>query len=70
MAGKNESNIHETTSVENYNESNSMSDFEIHSTPNVSRENKIISNANESNSTDDSGVQVTPKLSRESKNNQ
>ena len=31
----NENNINETTSVENYNESNSMSEFEIHSTPNV-----------------------------------
>ena len=37
----NENNVHETTSVENYNESNSMSDFEILSTPNVSQDNKI-----------------------------
>ena len=47
MAGKNESNINGTTSVENYNESNSMSDFEIHSTPNVSQENKTKNNSDE-----------------------
>ena len=69
MAGKNESNINETTSVENCDDSNIMNNVEILSTPNVSQENKTKNNANETNSTDDSGIQITPKSSRESKNN-
>ena len=65
MAGNNESNINETTSVDNCDDSNIMNNVEVHSTPNVSQENKTKINVDETNSTDDSGIQVTPKLSRE-----
>ena len=67
MAGNNESEINEMTNIENCNESNRMSDFEIHSTPNVSRENKIKNNSDETNITEDSGVQVTPTSTKCSK---
>ena len=67
MAGNNESEINEMTNIENCNESNSMSDFEIHSTPNVSRENKIKNNSDETNITEDSGVQLTPTSTKCSK---
>ena len=44
-----------------------MNDFEIHSTPNMSRENKIKNNSDETNITEDSGVQITPTSTKCSK---
>ena len=68
MAG-NESNINETTNVDNCDDSNIMNNIEVHLTPNVSQDNKTKINVDETNSTDDSGIQITPKLNRESKIN-
>ena len=41
MAG-NESNINETTSVDNCDDSNIMNNIEVHSTPNVSQDLSLI----------------------------
>ena len=48
-----------------------MNSLEVHSTPNVGQDDKImnVTKTNESNNTDDSGIQTTPKSNRENKNN-
>ena len=64
MAGNNENDINEITiiNVDNFDESAVMNNIEVHSTPNVSQDNKIkINVTSETNITDDSGIQTTPK---------
>ena len=48
------------TNVENCDESNIMSNFEIHSTPSASQEKIEVNVTDTSNVTEDSGVQLTP----------
>ena len=61
MAGNDESNMNEMTSVDNCDESNIMSNFEIHSTPSASQDKIVeLDVTDQSNVTEDSGVQLTP----------
>ena len=60
MAGNND-DVNEITSVDNCDESNVMSNFEIHLTPSASQDKIIQLNiTDETIVTEDSGVQLTP----------
>ena len=61
MAGNDKSDINEMTSVDNFDESNIMSNFEVNSAPSVSQDKIVELNiTDQSNVTGDSGVQLTP----------
>ena len=66
MAGNN--NVSE---IIYFDESAVINSPEVHSTPNVEKDDKNVNMnvTSETNITDDSGIQITPKLSRESKTN-
>ena len=49
----------ESKANENFDDS-SMSSFEIHSTPSVSKDKTELNTSDQSNVTEDSGVQLTP----------